>query len=422
MRSMRLLFSQTAWKFNLKGTTMTTAVDYEQVTNEFHHVQTEWQESRSAIARFDQIIIDLRKYGFSLITFLITASSIALQNSLSVTPFSVIIGPFAIMILICGLFLADRYHEVLLLACILRSRQLEDASEELVGNRFKNIVFNRFNLTTFIEGKVQKARARAFSFVIYTLLLLGSLLLGAVNLLNVISQNNLVFMKEGILPAAILLGLFISAFVFLWLIDLTMKEMMADLQNDIIVDNRIIIRVIFQGAEVDAAIKKLAMQIETAYDGQKFLMVTVGRGGLYFAHLLLQELRRNKIKTFETLSIFTESEKKGNGQISIKIIDPPPDDQLEDRNVLIVDDLVSSGRTLNFLTEQFRKAGAKVRSCILVDAKNRHKVKVNINFCGLPFTAKDKDSYVGCGMDIYDECRDLPYIGVVRSYKSKIPS
>ncbi|MGB8980488.1 MAG: phosphoribosyltransferase family protein [Anaerolineales bacterium] len=398
-----------------------SAVEYTHALDEFHQLHAEWLETRSAIARFDQIIIDLRKYGFSLITFLITASNIASTISPSLTPFSVIIGPFAIMILVCGLFLADRYHEVLLLACILRSRQLEDASDELLSTSLENTVFNRLNLTTFLEDKVQKARARKFSLTLYILFLVGSFSLGFVSLLNVIHYNDLSFIQGGLIPTVILILLLGMSYVFLRMIDRNMKEMMSDLQNDIMIDNRIIIRVLFPSNDVSAAIQKLAMQIETAYDNQKFLMVTVGRGGLHFAHLLLQELRRHKVKTFEAITVFTERVKKENGESAIRIIDPPSDYELEDREVLIVDDLVSSGRTLEHLTKQFHKAGARVRSCILINAQNRHKVRVHIDFCGLTVTARDKDSYVGCGLDIYGECRELPYIGVVRSYKSKTP-
>lgn len=392
--------------------------DYAHTLEEFKHIQAEWKESRDAIGRFDQIIIDLRKYGFSLITFLITASGIALQNFPTTSPWSAVTVPFTIMILICGLFLADRYHEVLLLGCILRSRQLEDESDELLGPHIGNEIYTRINLTTFIEEKIQKARARIFSFVIYAMLLAASVAMGLVSLWNAVAPN----LTTGTPAVIVLMVMFISSCFLLLAIDSSMRKIAIDLQNDIIIDNRIILRVLFQKNEVSAAIKKLAMQVNTTYDSNKFTLITVGLGGLSFAGLLLQELRQLKRKDFVPFPVFIERDAKDDGTFEFRMAEPPPDDIIVGKDVLIVDDLASSGRTLDFLMSKLKQMGAKtVRACILVDAQNRHKVKVDIKFSGLTIpSAKEKDDYVGCGMDIHGECRELPYIGVVRSYKVKI--
>jgi len=382
---------------------------------EFNQLQVEWQESRVASGRFDQIIIDLRKYGFSLITFLITASGIALQNSLVTNAWSSVTVPSAIMILICGLFLADRYHEVLLLGCILRSRQLEDVSNELLDAGARNSIYTRINLTTFIEDKIQKARARTFSFAIYCMLLVASFATGVVSLWNV---NYFTWTN----PLIVLIIAFCFAVIFLVLIDRSMRDIATDLQSDIIVDDRIVIRVLFHKHQVEDAIKKLARQVNTTYEGNKFTLITVGLGGLSFAGLLLQELRRLKKKDFVPFPIFIEREEQADGTSEFKIAETPPSEMIVDRDVLIVDDLVSSGRTIHFLMDKIKRMGAKtVRACILVDAQNRHKLKVDIRFSGLIIpAAQEKDNYVGCGMDIHGECRELPYIGTVRSYKRKI--
>jgi len=84
-------------------------------TKELALLESEWKEARASIARFDNLSVDLRKYGFSLITFMISASSFVLGIANLGNPLPIMIVPFAIMIAICGLFLADRYNEVLLL-------------------------------------------------------------------------------------------------------------------------------------------------------------------------------------------------------------------------------------------------------------------------------------------------------------------
>lgn len=381
-------------------------------------LESEWKEARASIDRFDKISADLRKYGFSLITFLITASSIAFEATGLKSPLPLLIAPFSIMILICGLFLADRYYEVLLLACVLRSRQLEDTSQEILERYFSGNVYLRLNLTTFLEDNVQKTNARLFSFLIYLLFLAASFLMGLFSLIAYFQQKG----QPLFMLYLVVLGAFgLVTLVFLIVINRTMISLVSRIKSDVIIDDRIVIRKLFSSDQVSAAMKRLAQEVDFAFRGADFKVLTIGIGGLHVASRLIGELKRLGRTNIESVSVFSERVPQEKLGYQVRI-EAPERHLLQDRNILIVDDLVATGCTLRELVRICQASGARsVRSCILLDAPNmREACDVRIDFKGL--TTAETGRLVGCGMDFNSECRDLPYIGVVKSYKPKATS
>jgi len=85
----------------------------------------EWKECRQTIARLDQIIVDLRKYGFGLVTILLGASGFLYQSTEMTLGGT--LGIFvALLVLIGALFCIDRYHEIFLRGAVERGQVLED--------------------------------------------------------------------------------------------------------------------------------------------------------------------------------------------------------------------------------------------------------------------------------------------------------
>jgi hypoxanthine phosphoribosyltransferase len=380
---------------------------------ELELLESEWQETRSSIDRFDKICVDLRKYGFSLITFMITASSIAFEATGLTSVLPVLIVPFSIMTLICGLFLADRYYEVLLLACVLRSRQLEDTSQGILET--KSSVYHRLNLTTFLEDNVQKTRAHLFSLLIYLLFIAASFLLGFFSLMAYFQQAG---KPASIGPLIVLVVFGVIALFFLFTINHTMASLVSRIRSDVIIDDRIIIRKLFREDQVSEAFKRLASEVDFAFRQTDFKILTLGIGGLYVAPRLIGELKRRGRTNIESISVFARRIFISESSYRVEI-EAPERHLLQDRDILIVDDLVATGLTLWELTSICKANGARsVRSCILLDAPNRRKAKnIRIDFKGL--TTAETDLFVGCGMDVNYECRELPYIGIVKSYKPK---
>jgi hypoxanthine phosphoribosyltransferase len=394
--------------------------DPEYVVPELKLLYDEWQETRRSIDRFDHISIDIRKYGFGLITFMLTASSIAFDATNLNSPMPVLIVPFSIMILLCALFLADRYHEALLMGCIMRARQLEDTSQQILETRYtEGRIFFRLNLTTFLEDKIQKIQARKYSLYIYGLFLFACFLLGIFSLITFYQQHNA---NSSVVYFAALLLMWFCSILMLRAINHSMLELIAKLEKDVMVDERIVVRKLFQPVEVHTAVKRLSKEIDFAFNNQNFKMLTVGMGGIDFAQKLFLELKRMGRTNIETIAAFSESViigKAKDGRDIYKIrLKPPKKHQIQGKDILIIDDLVATGNTLQTLKRLCEENGARtVRTCVLLDAFNLRDVDgLDIDFTGLP--TPETGRFIGCGMDYEFQYRDFEFIGMVLPHKS----
>jgi hypothetical protein len=122
----------------------------------------EWKECRSSIDRFDTIIVDLRKYGFTLITGMLTADAF-LFISLPEVSISGQIGiSIMMMILVFALFVVDRYHEVFLLGAVERAIKLE------------NDVLVQYELTTLIHTESITKKTDTSGTLLYLIFIICS--------------------------------------------------------------------------------------------------------------------------------------------------------------------------------------------------------------------------------------------------------
>ena len=89
------------------------------------------------------------------------------------------------------------------------------------------------------------------------------------------------------------------------------------------------------------------------------------------------------------------------------------DDSIEGENVLIVEDIIDSGRTLSYLVENLKSRGAKsVRLCTLMSKPSRRVVEVPVDYIGYEIP---DEFVVGYGLDYAQKYRNLPYVGVVEN-------
>ena len=167
------------------------------------------------------------------------------------------------------------------------------------------------------------------------------------------------------------------------------------------------IRELISEENVDARIRELGEQISKDYEGESVHLVCILKGACIFMCDLAKRIRVPLSMDFMTVSSYG-SGTKSSGIVRIK---KDLDDPIKGLNVLIVEDIVDSGRTLHYLTEVFRERGCKsVRTCTLLDKPERRVVDLDVDYVGFMIP---NQFVVGYGMDYDQRYRDLPFIGVV---------
>lgn len=167
------------------------------------------------------------------------------------------------------------------------------------------------------------------------------------------------------------------------------------------------IRVMLPEEELDKRIRELGAQISEDYAGDSVFLVCILKGASFFACELAKRI------TVPVTIDFMSTSSYGSGTVSsgeVKIL-KDLDLGVEGRNVIIVEDIIDSGHTLNFLTEFFKDRKAKsIKLCAMLDKPERREVDVKVDYTG--FTIPDA-FVVGYGLDYDQKYRNLPYIGVV---------
>ena len=159
--------------------------------------------------------------------------------------------------------------------------------------------------------------------------------------------------------------------------------------------------------QVNARIKELGERISKDYAGKSVHLVCILKGACLFMCELAKRIEVPVSMDFMTVSSYG-SGTKSTGVVRIR---KDLDDPIKDLHVLIVEDIVDSGRTLAYLSEVFRDRGcASVRTCTLLDKPERRVVDLKVDYTG--FEIPDQ-FVVGYGMDYDQRYRDLPFIGVV---------
>lgn len=167
------------------------------------------------------------------------------------------------------------------------------------------------------------------------------------------------------------------------------------------------IKVLLSEEEVDARIQAIGDQISKDYAGKQVHLVCVLKGGSFFMCELAKRITVPVSLDFMSVSSYG-SDTKSSGVVKIvKDLDEP----LQGKEVLVVEDIVDSGRTLSYLMEMLRDRGPKsLRLCTLLDKPDRRVIDVNVDYTG--FQIPD-EFVVGYGLDYDQKYRNLPYIGVV---------
>ena len=167
------------------------------------------------------------------------------------------------------------------------------------------------------------------------------------------------------------------------------------------------VRVLLTEGEVDTRINQIGEQISRDYEGRQVHLVCVLKGGSFFMCELAKRITVPVSLDFMSVSSYGANTKSSGVVKIVKDLDEP----LSGKDVIVVEDIVDSGRTLSYLLELLGQRGPKsLKLCALLDKPERRVVDVNVDYTG--FEIPD-EFVVGYGLDYDQRYRNLPYIGVV---------
>lgn len=167
-------------------------------------------------------------------------------------------------------------------------------------------------------------------------------------------------------------------------------------------------KVLFSNEEIEARLKEVGKQITKDYNNEDMKVVVVLKGAFMTAATLVKYIDNMNLEMeFTRVSSYLDK-RESTGKVNV-LVDIKED--LTGENILIVEDIIDSGNTLNFLKEEYLRRGAKsVKIMSLLDKPSRRKVDITPDYTG--FVIEDK-FVVGYGLDNNEKERNIPYVGYI---------
>jgi hypoxanthine phosphoribosyltransferase len=168
--------------------------------------------------------------------------------------------------------------------------------------------------------------------------------------------------------------------------------------------------------QIGARVKELGVQLSREYSGKDLLVVCLLRGGITFTADLLRNMSIDPEVDCMSLSSYGVGHYATSGNVRVNL---DLRTNIEGRHVLLVEDIVDSGRTLEHVLNMLEtREPASLKVCVLLDKKMRREVPVQVDYVG--FDVPDKYVF-GYGIDIDEHCRYLPFIASVDLDKYQKP-
>ncbi|PGM49106.1 hypoxanthine phosphoribosyltransferase [Bacillus sp. AFS053548] len=157
-------------------------------------------------------------------------------------------------------------------------------------------------------------------------------------------------------------------------------------------------------------VKALAKQIEHDFNNEPLILVVVLKGSFVFAADLVREMKSNINVDFISVSSYSnQTESTGKVRLLKDL-----DENITDKNVVVIEDIIDSGLTLHFLRDHLQMHKPKsIKICTLLDKPERRKIDLPVDYVG--FVIPD-EFIVGYGIDYAQQYRNLPYIATVEEY------
>ncbi len=156
--------------------------------------------------------------------------------------------------------------------------------------------------------------------------------------------------------------------------------------------------------EIDIAVRDVAERLNKDYEGKKVVLVCVLKGAFVFCADLMRQLKLDVEVEFVRLSSYGRAFKSSGTVTILKDISV----DIRDKHVLIVEEIIDSGRTLKFLFDRLQASHpASVEIVTLLDKKAKRVCEVPVKYVGREI---EDQFLVGYGLDLEEKCRNLPDI------------
>ncbi len=167
------------------------------------------------------------------------------------------------------------------------------------------------------------------------------------------------------------------------------------------------VRIFLPEEKVNARIAEIAKQISADYAGKEVHLICVLKGSVFFMCELAKRITVPVTMDFMSVSSYGNDTKSSGVVKIIKDLDEP----LEGKDVLVIEDIVDSGRTLSYLLDILSHRNPKsLRLCTLLDKPERRVTQVSVDYTC--FNIPD-EFVVGYGLDYAQKYRNLPFVGIV---------
>lgn len=171
---------------------------------------------------------------------------------------------------------------------------------------------------------------------------------------------------------------------------------------------KIMKELIYDQDQITERIKEMGLEITEDYKGKDLIVIGILRGAIFFMTDLLKEIELPVTIDFMALSSYGDSSKSSGVVRILKDLE----EDIEGKDVLVVEDIVDTGLTLNYLIKNLENRGAKsVKVAALLDKPERRLVNVEVAYLG--FHIKD-EFIIGYGLDYAQDYRNLPYIASLK--------
>ena len=166
------------------------------------------------------------------------------------------------------------------------------------------------------------------------------------------------------------------------------------------------VKVLINEAKLDARLNELAKEIMKDYKNEDIVFVGVLRGAATFMVELAKRIKNNV--EYEFIQLESYEGDKSTGVVKLR---QELTGKIEGKNIIIIEDIIDTGRTLEYLREHIKKFSPKsVKICTLLSKPSRRIFELDVDYIG--FSIPD-EFVVGFGMDYNQRYRNLPYVGKI---------